>query len=39
MQRMRKQVILEFKPFNVILEYGQSNVLFDLKFHLAYPCC
>ena len=26
---MRKQVILEFKPFNVILEYGQSNVLFD----------
>ena len=29
MQWMRKQVILEFKPFNLILEYGQSNVLFD----------
>ena len=26
---MRKQVILESKSFNVILEYGQSNVLFD----------
>ena len=22
-------MILEFKPFNLILEYGQSNVLFD----------
>ena len=29
MQWMRKQVILEFKPFNLNLEYGQSNVLFD----------
>ena len=29
MQWMRKQVILKFKPFNLILEYGQSNVLFD----------
>ena len=26
---MQKQVILEFKPFNLILEYGQWNVLFD----------
>ena len=29
MQWMQKQVILEFKPFNLILEYGQWNVLFD----------
>ena len=29
MQWIRKHLILEFKPFNLILEYGQSNVLSD----------